>query len=278
MVNRVIACLIFLSLLAPVDSRAQESRATLGGKVADSMGAVIPDASVVVTSEETGVRQSVRTNHQGNWIVPFLIPGHYSFTVSLPGFKTFERKGLTLQAADNKQIDTVLEIGNIRETVEVRAETPLIDTTSATSGTVITQEQITEIPTLSRVTTLFATLSPGVVAQDQNQNVAHLWSYNAASQFTVNGGRNVEYSNTFELDGMPNIRDSGKVGFVPPPDAIQEFRVQMNAYDSSLGRQAGSTVQMVLKSGGAAYHGSLYEFNQNNKLNANLFHTNLSGG
>src|SRR5262249_43910375 len=130
----------------------------------------------------------------------------------------------------------------------------------------------------ARVTTLLATLSPGVMAQDQNQNVAHLWSYNAASQFTVDGGRNNIRSNAFELDGMPNVRDGGNVAFIPPPDSLQEFRVQMNAYDASIGRQAGSTIQMALRSGTASYHGSVYEFNQNNILNANLFHTNLVGG
>ncbi len=256
----------------------QEARATLGGRVVDPQGAVVPNATVIVTADDTGVRQQTTTNAQGNWIVQFLIPGHYSFSVSAPGFKTAERKGLTLQAADNKLIDTKLEVGGITQTVTVTAETPLVETTSATSGTVITQEQITEMPSMSRVTTLLATLSPGVLAQDQNQNVAHLWSYNAASQFTVNGGRNNVRSNSFELDGMPNIRTDGKVGFMPPPDAVQEFRVQMNAYDASLGRQAGATVQMVMKSGTSGYHGSLYWFNQNNLLNANLFQTNLAGG
>jgi hypothetical protein len=184
---------------------------------------------------------------------------------------------MTLQTADMKQIDVTLELGAVAETISVTGEAPLIDTTSATSGTVITQEQITEMPSMSRVSTLLATLSPGVIAQDQNQNIAHLWSYNAASQFTVNGGRNNIRSNEFELDGMPNVRTDGKVGFMPPPDAVQEFRVQMNAYDASLGRQAGATVQMAIKNGTARYHGSLYEFNQNNILNANLFQTNLTG-
>ncbi|RPI26848.1 MAG: hypothetical protein EHM61_10450 [Acidobacteria bacterium] len=272
----VLAALLFFNVTN--FALGQEARATLGGRVFDATGGVIPGAEIVVISEATGVKQQTITNNEGNWIVQFLIPGPYSFTVSVPGFKTTERKGLTLQAADNKQIDVKLEVGEVSQVVEVQAETPLIDTTSATSGTVITEEQITEMPSMSRVTTLLATLSPGVIAQDQNQNVAHLWSYNAASQFTVNGGRNNVRSNNFELDGMPNIRADGKVGFMPPPDAVQEFRVQMNAYDASLGRQAGATVQMVIKSGKAQYHGSSYWFNQNNLLNANLFQTNLSGG
>jgi hypothetical protein len=210
-------------------ARGQEARATLGGRVLDPQGAVVPNATVVVTSDDTKVKQQTQTNAQGNWIVQFLIPGHYSFSVTAQGFKTAERTGLQLQAADNKSIGTKLEVGGVADTVTIMGAADLVETTSATSGTVITQEQITEMPSMSRVTTLLATLSPGVVAQDQNQNVAHLWSYNAGSQFTVNGGRNVERSNSFELDDMPNIRTDGKVGFMPPPDAIQEFRVQMNA-------------------------------------------------
>jgi len=275
--RRLGLCVSIAFCLLSAAGWAQESRATLGGRVIDPQGAVVPNADVVVISDDTGVKQQTRTNAQGNWAVQFLIPGRYSFIITAPGFKTAERKGVTLQTADMKQIDVGLEVGAIAETISVTSSAELIDTTSATSGTVITQEQITEMPSMSRVSTLLATLSPGVIAQDQNQNIAHLWSYNAASQFTVNGGRNNIRSNEFELDGMPNVRTDGKVGFMPAPDAVQEFRVQMNAYDASLGRQAGATVQMAIKNGTARYHGSLYEFNQNNILNANLFQTNLTG-
>ena len=271
-------CILAIVLFAAFPVFAQDSRASLGGRVMDQQGAVVPGAGIAVKSEDTGVTQQTNTNERGNWSVQFLLPGRYSIAVTLPGFRRAERRGVVLQTADSKLIDITLEVGGVGDSVEVTAEIPLIDMTSATSGTVITQEHITEMPSMSRVTTLLATLSPGVVAQDQNQNIAHLWSYNAASQFTVNGGRNNVRSNGFELDGMPNTRDGGNVAFIPPPDSLQEFRVQMNAYDASIGRQTGSTIQMAMKSGTAAYHGSLYWFNQNNILNANLFHTNLAGG
>jgi hypothetical protein len=256
----------------------QESRAALGGRVTDTQGAVIPNAEVVVTAEDTGVKQHTKTNDQGNWIVRFLIPGRFNFSVTAPGFQLSQQTGITLQTADNKLVDVQLQVGSVQQTISVTAEAMLVDTTSAVSGTVITAEEITEMPSMSRVTTLLATLSPGVVAQDQNQNIAHLWSYNAASQFTANGGRNNIRSNEFELDGMPNSRADGKVAFMPPPEAVAEFRVQMNAYDASIGRQAGATVQMAIKNGTRRYHGSLYEFNQNNFLNARMFQTNLVGG
>jgi hypothetical protein len=134
------------------------------------------------------------------------------------------------------------------------------------------------MPTFSHVITLLSVLSPGVVAQDQNNNVAHLWSYNAASQFTADGGRNNLYSNTYQLDGMQDMKSGGDVAFIPPEDSVQEFRVQTNAYDAAIGRQAGATINMQTKSGTKAYHGTLYEFNQNSILNANLLQTNLIGG
>jgi hypothetical protein len=257
---------------------SQGARATLNGRVTDAQGAVIPGADVTVTSEETNVKTTTKTNGQGSWIVQFLIPGSYSITVGSGGFKTVERKGIKLQTSDNKQFDVQLEIGTSTTQLTVTAETPLIDTTAAVSGTVLTEEQLLEMPTMSRVPTLFATLSPGVIQQDQNQNVAHLWSHDAASQFTVNGGRNNQRSNTFELDGMPNLKTGGQIAYVPPPDSIQEVKVVMNAYDSQIGRQAGGTIQMTLKSGTGKLHGSFYHFNQNNILNAMQFHQNLVPG
>jgi hypothetical protein len=273
----LILVLLAISIVGKV-AWSQEARATIGGRVTDAQGAVVPDAAVVVVADDTGLKQESRTNSQGNWTVQFLLPGPYRFTIAAPGFKTENRQGITLQTADNKQIDVQLEVGSSSQTVEVTAEAPLIDTTSATSGTVISKEQITEIPSSSHVATLLATLSPGVLAQDQNGNVVHMWSYIGGSQFTADGGRNNIYSNSFQLDGMPNTQHGGYVSFIPPMDSLQEFRVQTNAYDASIGRQAGSTVNMQTRSGGKSYHGSLYEFNQNSFLNANLFQTNLVGG
>jgi len=250
----------------------------LGGRVVDAQGGVVSGAEVVVTSEDTSVKQKTTTNIQGNWLVQFLNPGRYSFTVTSAGFKQAERHGITLQTSDNKQIDVDLELGATTLQISVSAEAPLIDTTAAISGTVITREEIIEMPSSSRVSTLLATLSPGVMAQDQNKQPGAPVVLQRRFSMTADGGRNNVRSNEFELDGMPNVKSGGNVGFMPAPDAIQEFRVQMNAYDASIGRQAGATIQMSLKSGTNQYHGNLYEFNQNNALNANLFQTNLQGG
>ena len=281
---------LLVSAALPV-ALAQESRAVMNGRVTDGQGAVIPNAGITIRADDTGVEQTAKTNAQGNWTVRFLIPGSYTLTIAAAGFKPVEHTKIVLQTGDQKQIDTQLEIGSAVTRIEVTAETPLIDTTAATSGNVITKEQMSEMPTMSRIATTMATLSPGVLQMDQNQNVAHLWSHDAASQLSANGGgtsagggatssapTTVYRSNDYQIDGMPNVKTGGQVAFIPAPEAIQEFRVVMNAYDSSIGRQAGSTIQMTTKSGGSAYHGSLYEYNQNNVLNANLFQTNLTGG
>ncbi len=268
---------------APV-AWGQEARAAMSGRVVDAQNAVVPDAEIVVRSDDTGVKQTTKTNEQGNWIVRFLIPGNYSLSVTASGFKQVEQHSISLQTADQKQIDTRLEIGETSTQIEVKGDIALIDTTAAVSGTVITKEEIAEMPSSSRILTILATLSPGVFQQDQNQNVAHLWSHDAASQIGIDGGNTsangstVYRSNDYQIDGMPNLKTGGQVAFLPAPDAVQEFRVVMNAYDAAMGRQSGGTIQMTTKSGTSRLHGSLYEYNQNNILNANLFQTNMAGG
>lgn len=263
---------------------AQDVRATIGGRVTDPQGAVIRGAVVTLTSDDTNVVRTTATNGSGLWQIQLLLPGKYHFTIGAPGFRTERRTGITLQAADIKQFDLQMTVGSETQEVTVTSETPLIDTTSATSGTVITQRELEDLPSQSHVPTLFALLTPGATQHDQGNNVVRAWSNDGSSQFYVNGGRDTT-SNNFQLDGMPNSKTGGDVSFIPPMDSVQEFRVQTNAYDASIGRQAGATINMQTRSGGKQYHGVLYEYNQNNFLNARLYgstnpvvHFNQFGG
>src|SRR5205823_3523887 len=121
-----------------------------------------------VTSEDTNVRYEAKSNGQGFWTVQFLLPAHYHLTISAQCFKNSERAGIELQTADVKQLDVQLEIGNATQTVEVTGEAPLLDTTSAVSGTVISSEEILEMPSSSHVVSLLALMSPGVMQVDQD--------------------------------------------------------------------------------------------------------------
>ena len=140
--------LIIWILAAASAGLAQDVRASLGGRVTDVQGALVPAASIAVISDDTAIERRTSTNAQGSWFVEFLLPGHYHFTISAPGFKTAERTRIELQAADNKQIDVMLEVGTALQSVVVTPEPLLIDSTSAVSGTVITSEQIMEMPPL----------------------------------------------------------------------------------------------------------------------------------
>ncbi|HEV2484699.1 MAG TPA: carboxypeptidase regulatory-like domain-containing protein [Terracidiphilus sp.] len=267
----VLACFCGRSVVA------QDTRATIKGRVTDPQGSVIRGAEVKVVSADTNVARTTVTNDSGLWQIQLLLPGDYNFTITAPGFHMEQRQGITLQAADVKQFDVQLTVGAETQSVTVIAETPLIDTTAATSGTVVTQTELENLPTQSHVPTLFASLAPGVVQREQGSNVARAWSNDAASQYTADGGRNTTYSNNFQLDGMPNTKNGGDINFIPPMDSVQEFRVQTNAYDASIGRQAGATINMQTRSGGKQYHGVLYEYNQNDILNANSYQNNLGG-
>src|SRR6266702_446263 len=273
----------------------QESRAKLGGRVTDPEKAVIPAASVTVTSIETGVTQTTTTNNAGEWLIQFLNPGHYTFMVKAPGFKGAAHLPVELQVGDEKTFDVQLKIGTVTETVDVSAEAPLIDTTAAVSGTVITTKELEELPSLSQVPTLLAGLTPGSVVGNGVSGGVYLWSNLGASGVEANGSgplagggaQNSYYAQQYQLDGAYDSNANGTVAFIPPQDAISEFRMVSNAYDASIGRQSGATLSMVSKTGTKDFHGSLYEYNQNNFLNARVWgstagapavHTNQYGG
>jgi hypothetical protein len=269
MYRYLLVLLLVTTIFAANRTSAQDVRATISGQVADTQGGVIPNAQVTVISDDTGVKQNTVSNGEGLWRLGFLLPGHYHFTVTSPGFKTEIRNGIELHAADIKNVDVQLVIGAETQSVTVTAEEgAMIDTSAAVSGTIVNQKELEELPTQSHLVTLFATLSAGVQQQDQGTNVLRPWSNSGASQYETNGGRNNTWSNTFTLDGMPNTKSSGEISFMPPIDSVQEFRVQTNAYDAAIGRQSGATINMATRSGGKSYHGVLYEHNQNNFLNA----------
>ncbi len=257
-------------LLAAIPVAAQQSTANLGGKVFDAQGKILQGATVDLTSQETGNQWHVTTNKGGSWLVESLVPGHYSFNVSNAGFKTSEHSAIELQVADQKYIDTTLDVGAVSETVVVSATTPLIDTTGAVSGTVITQAQLEEIPSYTNSPIALAALAPGATFGLTTGGAAHLWSNSSESELNVNnsGSGGGSYNVNYQIEGGTNSTGGGGIAFIPPMDSVGEFRVSTNAYDASIGRVTAATVDMQIKSGGRALHGTLYEMNQNNTLNA----------
>ena len=249
---RVIAALV----LAASWAAAQNSYGRLTGRVSDQQGAVAVGAAVRITQKDTGIATQTVTNHEGVYDLLNLLPGNYVLTAELSGFKKHLRSGLTVRVGDIVELNIELELGSVTESVAVTADAPILETGTASLGQVIDNRMITEMPLSGRGVNYLMQLSPGVVSTNAPM---HGWlpqARDSVSNMAVAGTRT--RSSEFTLDGIPNMVGDGIIAFQPPPEMIQEFRVQTAAYDASLGRFAGANVNMVLKSGSNDYHGTLW--------------------
>jgi len=256
---------VFLCALGCV--YGQLTTATINGAVTDSSGGAIAGADVTATNVETNVGRSSTTASDGSYSLLFLSIGNYKVEISAKGFKKFERTGLILEVNRNARVDAALQVGAVSETVEVTANAPTVETGSPALGLTVTNADIENLPLVNRDIYTLLTLTPGV---DNTESATD--NFGAPMQSTiVNGSPNSGIGSVnYSLDGGSNTNGLRNTGNAPPnPDAIQEFRVVTNSYPADQGRFGGGTVTMVSKSGTNRFHGSLFEFLRNTKLNAN---------
>ena len=252
---------------------AQEFRGSLTGKVADPTGAALAGATVSLRNVGTNATVSVATNEEGSYIFPLLQPGKYTLTVSQQGFKTTTRENIEIRVAERLTVDVGLEIGATTESVTISSETPPLETASVTAGTVVTSQQIGELPLTEGTAYQLATLAPGI-AYTGNPLFSGPTSNGNLAAFRSNGATG---RNQITLDGTPNFAFDGGVGFSPPADAVQEFKVQTSMFDAQQGYSAGATVNVAVKSGTNDLHGSLWYFNRDRSRAANNFFSNRTG-
>jgi len=265
-----LAVLAVVALL-PAAARAQAVGAVTG-VVTDDSGAVVPGVSVEATNAGTGLVRTAVTDADGRFDLPQLQPGRYNVKASLSGFRTVERQAVQVSVDDTTRVDFKMTVGGIEENVTVSGEAPLVETSHATMGITIDQQKVVELPLNGRNFTQLGTLIPGVLAPPSGlggqTGDATPGGFGATTAgFNVNGMRN--QSNNFVMDGTTN-NDTFNTGFVlrPPPDAIQEFKIQTHSYAAEYGRNAGAVVNVVTKSGTNAFHGSAWEFNRSDALQA----------
>jgi hypothetical protein len=270
--------LCLFALLLAVTTPAQETRGLITGRVMDASGAVIPNARVTVRNLETGLAPSVTTSQDGDYTIPYLLPGRYHLTVEASGFKRLQRENIELQIGDKLGLDLQLETGAVSETVTITSEsTPLLDTTTATSGQVIDRRRISELPLAEGNPMTLVRLAPTTVITGVFTAMSAL-STSGPSDFTVEG--TPQGGNEFTLDGSPNTADRGgqagalRVGMQPPPDAVQEFKVVNTSFDAQQGHTAGASIDVSVRSGTSKFSGALYEFVRNDVLGANDFFSN----
>ena len=262
------ALLLIAFLAFSITASAQEFRATISGRVTDPSGAIVPKASVIVTNSDTGAAVNSTSNSSGEFTVPFLLPGKYSIAVTATGFQKSFREGITLNTGDKVNADMVLTVGSVNQEVHVTADVPLIETATATSGQVLTAEEVEDLPDNGRSPLGLAKSMYGVVAKQKNSVVqARPFDNSAASDYSLGGGNS--QSNEYLLNGVPNMQDSSRVpAYSPLQDSVQEVRVDLFESDASVGDTSGGTVNLVTKNGTNTFHGALSEFNQFSAINA----------
>src|SRR5437867_1818536 len=277
MTNRWRTATVMAVVMAALLPRAAHAQATgaIAGLIADEAGAVLPGVTVEVTSTATGVTRTAVTGPDGYYSVPHLQPGTYDVKGSLTGFKPVVRPAAVVTVGDTTRVDMKFAVGAFAEAVTVKEETPLVETAHATLGITIDQEKVVELPLNGRNFAQLGTLVPGVVAPPaglggQTGDATPGGFGATTASYSVNGMRN--QSNSFLLDGTTN-NDTFNTGFVlrPPPDAIQEFKIETHSYTAEFGRNAGAVVNVVTKSGSNQLHGSAWEFNRDDALQARNF-------
>ncbi len=253
----------------------QVENAIVVGTVLDPTHAAVSDATVTLTHLATDSKVEVRTDEKGDYRTPPLRIGAYSISIAADGFKRFNQRGVVLDIGDVRQVDAVLEVGQVSDSVNVEASAPLLQTSDATVGTVIGNQQITNLPLNGRDYLQLAALSSGTIPSTTTAN---------GSQVGVSIGGQAGTAAAFLLDGldnntqtiMPTHGDQKEV-IKPSIDAIQEFKVVTNLYSAEYGRTSSGVVSVTLKSGSNEIHGVGYEFLRNEALDAkNYFATEKS--
>src|SRR6476659_1414687 len=240
----------------------------LSGEVRDAQGAAVPTAEVSLTNVETNVSRKTVTNEAGVYSFPSLPPGQYDARVAKSGFKTATRNGIEIQVQQNARIDFDLSLGSVSETVEVSASAQLLSTENATVGTVVENKRIVELPLNGRNYLQLVSLSPNVSYGFGNAGQAgsRQGGERANQNISVAGQRS--YFNNFTLDGVNNTDPNFNTYVIQPSiDALQEFKVQTGVYPAEFGRQA-TQINVSTKPGTNDYHGTLFEFLRNDKLDA----------
>src|SRR5580700_343549 len=259
-------CLIAISLLLPALLPAQGASGRVLGRVADSTGAVLSAAKITLTNEATGISRDANTNESGDYSFVDVAPGTYTVQFELTGFKKNVQKSVTVDVNQVVTLNSTLQIGGSQETVEVTSEAPQVDTTSTQLGAVINDRSVNELPLNTRDTYQFLQLQPGVQAQLGSSGSLFAGSDDPGS-VSVNGGRT--RANNFSVNGGDaNDQFVNTPTIEPSPDAVEEFRVITNTFDAEYGRNSGSVVNVITKSGGNAFHGDLYEYFRNTALDS----------
>src|SRR5713101_6792815 len=261
---------VVLVLATSLSLYGQSTYGTVDGTVVDSSGAVVPSAEVTLTNAGTQEKHTQPTGNEGGYKFVNVIPGEYRLDITKSGFKHFARTNVVVQVQQETHIDATLPVGQVAETLEVSAETSLLQAETSSLGQVVEERKADELPLNGRNIFNLITISPASVAQGGSggspvgQNPFSWGNYQVGGSFANQGA---EY-----LDGQPlNIGYINLPIIIPTQDSIGEYKVQTNNQGAEWGKFSGGVVNLSTKSGTNNWHGSAYEYLRARVLNANEY-------
>jgi hypothetical protein len=257
--------------VAAVPVFAQLPTGTILGTVKDSSGALVPGATVTAQNVETGASRSISTDETGAYRLAALPVGHYDLRVESSGFKPTTQKGLVLDVDQEAVLNFSLEVGSTLQEVVVTGEAPLVNTTAASLGGLVSEKKIADLPMNGRNFLDLVLLQPGV---SQDTVVVHLGGGGEGTTYSSNGAPII--SNNFLLDGTPmqnvlGFNGASAVGTTLGLDGIREYKVITNAFSAEYGMNMGSQMTIVSKGGSNQFHGKAFEYLRNRVLDARNF-------
>lgn len=267
--RRIYCIALSLVLFAAAVAYGQAVSATLLGNITDVSGAVVPNAKVTITEQNTNVSRSAETNESGNYTFPDIPPGTYTVSVEITGFKKETRKDVPVTVNTATRIDVKLQPGNITESIEVTGAPPPIQTDRADTGLQIQVQQVISLPLgTGRNFQGLLNLVPGTT----RATFQHSQFFNAANSLQTEVNGQMRQGNNYMIEGVDNNHRTGLLQImIPPIEAIQTVDVSTSNYEAELGRAAGATTNAILKSGTNEIHGAAYEFLRNSEFNARNF-------
>jgi hypothetical protein len=273
LIRRVVSQLFMFSAIAAVGAapvHAQKTTGSIHGTVTDPSGGAISGASVVARNAATNLERSAMTDGSAFYRLELLPAGTYTLTVEKSGFRRQVMKDIVLQIDQEARLDVSLQLGEVNQQIEVTSAPPLADTTTATIGDVIENKRIVTLPLNGRNFQQLALLTAGTASGQQGGTQDFFGTAAGSIGFVVNGGRDDQ--NNFLVDGI-NVIDHyfNSLTLTPSIDAIQEFKVLQNSYSTEYGMFGSGQVNVSIKSGSNALHGSVFEFLRNNAFDAKNF-------
>jgi hypothetical protein len=276
----VVFLFCLLAIFSSARLRAQITSSTMYGQVTDRTGAGVPGAQVSVFNTDTNLMRALETNSEGEYRIELLPVGNYRVEITKAGFKRVVLAGVVLQVNVSARVDTMMQLGNVSESITVTESVPLINTTSPEIGRTIENEEIKNLPLVNRNAYQLLELTPGVQNSTFNAgqpNPVITLGYPEQRTFINGGVDGGAGSVSYYLDGginMTGLRNTGNI--LPNPDAIQEYRVETSNYDAEYGKMSSGVITVLTKSGGNNLHGSLFEYWRDSALNANNWNSVLA--